>query len=248
MNFVDKLVVKNNIPAYKDLLEASNREIKLKMNRSQSHSKILSENAESRYSQKVFADKNIDRIKKLTLLSDEIDDENQYSEKKKIEMILDMLMYDRSLLSDRTFSNSFTDQLISQIYISLSPEARKLVVEKYIVFNYYRVTDQETLLYFHNLIGFNLESFKENPEMSNDTLMNICNNIIRIEDSKLLFNIVSGYKPEIQDGEKYTVIEDLFEVAYHQEKLVFAEDIKSSAFNDKMNLNKIVSIYTKLDI
>jgi hypothetical protein len=130
VNFVDKLAVKNAIPTPKDLLEASNREIRLKMNRSQSQSKIFNENGDNRYSQKVFADKSIDVIKRLTILTDEIDDENQYSEQKKIEIILNKLIYDRSLLSDRTFSNSFTDHLLSQIYISLSPEGKKLVVEK----------------------------------------------------------------------------------------------------------------------
>jgi hypothetical protein len=46
------------------------------------------------------------------------------------------------------------------------------------------ITQEETQLFFHHLISFNYDKFTENPEITNDVLMNINNNLIRIDESK----------------------------------------------------------------
>jgi hypothetical protein len=58
-----------------------------------------------------------------------------------------------------------------------------------------------------------------------------------------LLNIVSGSTQSDIDNEKYTIVEDLYEIDVGQEKLVFAEDIKANEVNNKINLNKIVYKY-----
>ncbi len=39
-------------------------------------------------------------------------------------------MYDNSLINDKTFSNDPNDNMITQIYIAFSTEARNLFLEK----------------------------------------------------------------------------------------------------------------------
>jgi hypothetical protein len=123
-------------------------------------------------------------IKSLMILSDEIIEDDEESESKKIEILLDKMLVDKSLINDKTFSSNFNEYLISQIYIALSPEAKKLVTEK----KAGKRSDIDTS-YFYNLIGFNYDKFLENPVITNDILMNINNNIIKIEDCKFFLTI-----------------------------------------------------------
>ena len=50
--------------------------------------------------------------------------------KKKKDILLSKLMCDKSIINDRTFSNSNVDNILSLIYLSLSPESRKLLTDK----------------------------------------------------------------------------------------------------------------------
>ena len=76
---------------------------------------------------------NQDNIKRnLCVLSDSIIDNENEEElaKHKKEILISKLMCDKSIINDKTFANSFNDNVISQIYLSLSPESRKILNEK----------------------------------------------------------------------------------------------------------------------
>jgi len=62
------------------------------------------------------------------MIKDEDDEETSYKMKK--EILLSKLMCDKSIINDKTFANSFVDNVITLIYLSLSPESRKLILDK----------------------------------------------------------------------------------------------------------------------
>ena len=68
----------------------------------------------------------------LCVLTDEIIEEadEELCFKKKKDILLSKLMCDKSIINDRTFSNSNVDNILSLIYLSLSPESRKLLTDK----------------------------------------------------------------------------------------------------------------------
>jgi hypothetical protein len=69
--------------------------------------------------------------KSFFVLTDELkEDDEEMSIKLKREILLNKLVFDKSIINGKVFSDSFSDQAISQIYLALSPESRKILLEK----------------------------------------------------------------------------------------------------------------------
>lgn len=159
---------------------ASSNKLDKSKNKSVQNKNLVNENQENKFSIKSILERGIDQVidkKNLLVLSDEICDDDIYITNKKVEILLSKMMYDKTLINDKTFANNFNDLLISQIYMCLSPESKKLLLE-----NVKKEEEQDIISYFHNLIGFSYEKFMENQVITNDILMNINSNIIKIED------------------------------------------------------------------
>ena len=73
--------------------------------------------------------------KSLHVLTDDISNEESSEENsnKKIEVLLSKMMDDKTLINDKTFSNNVNDSLITQIFMAMSPDAKKLILEKYYI-------------------------------------------------------------------------------------------------------------------
>ena len=64
-------------------------------------------------------------------MSDELKEDNEeMSIKLKREILLNKLIFDKSIINGKIFCDSFNDNAISQIYLALSPESRKILLEK----------------------------------------------------------------------------------------------------------------------
>jgi hypothetical protein len=120
-----------------------------------------------------FADK-----KNLFVLTDEIieDDINQ----DKLHLLLSQMLDDNSMIEDKTFTNNTADKLISQIYLAMSPDSKRLLTETD------RTKKMELQSFFHHLIGYNYDKYRNNSHVSNDILTAINSNIIEIEDCMML--------------------------------------------------------------
>ncbi len=69
--------------------------------------------------------------KSFFVLSDELkEDDEEMSIKLKREILLNKLVVDKSMVNGKVFSDSFNDNALSQIYLSLSSESRKILLEK----------------------------------------------------------------------------------------------------------------------
>lgn len=69
--------------------------------------------------------------KKIFVLTDNIIDDEP-DNNKRVQILLDKLIDDKTLVIDKTFSNSFTDLLTTHVYIALSPDSKKLILGKYL--------------------------------------------------------------------------------------------------------------------
>lgn len=67
----------------------------------------------------------------MFVLSDETTEEDEDFINRKIDLLLSKMMHDRSLINEKTFSSSFYDILIAHLHINLSPDSKKLILEKY---------------------------------------------------------------------------------------------------------------------
>jgi hypothetical protein len=63
-------------------------------------------------------------------LTDRYIDQNTDRETR-IEMLLEKMICDKSLIADKIFSESHIDDLLTQIYVNLSPDAFKIMLDKY---------------------------------------------------------------------------------------------------------------------
>ncbi len=50
--------------------------------------------------------------------------------KTRVEMLLEKMIWDKSLITDKIFSDSHIDDMLAQLYINLSPDSFKIMTEK----------------------------------------------------------------------------------------------------------------------
>ena len=131
------------------------------------------------------------------MIKDEDDEETSYKMKK--EILLSKLMCDKSIINDKTFANSFVDNVITLIYLSLSPESRKLILDKQCGIKN-RNVETESNTFFHHLIGFNQENFLKNPVITNETILYLCNNILKNEDCN--YNLKAVFQSQNEETEE----------------------------------------------
>ena len=69
--------------------------------------------------------------KSFFVLSDELkEDDEEMSIKLKREILLNKLVSDKSIINGKVFSDNFNDLAVSQIFLALCPESRKILIEK----------------------------------------------------------------------------------------------------------------------
>ena len=69
--------------------------------------------------------------KSFFVLSDELkEDDEEMSIKLKREILMNKLLYDKSIINGKVFSDSLNDNVLSQLYLALSPESRKILLDK----------------------------------------------------------------------------------------------------------------------
>ncbi len=158
----------------KDLDKSSRLNLKV-----QSQKIVQAENSENKHIFQQIIQKSMDHLidkKNLYVLTDELTNEEKIDSNRRLEIILSIMMDDKYLINDKTFTNNFNDTIIAQIYLALSPDAKKLINDSH-------PQENEIQSFFHHLIGFNYDKFVEKPILSNDILSSINNNIIQIEES-----------------------------------------------------------------
>ncbi len=66
------------------------------------------------------------------MLTDEIEDNDleKYPYDRKIEIMLTKLMDDKNFINDKTFGNNINDIMLNKIYIALSPDAKKVILDE----------------------------------------------------------------------------------------------------------------------
>ena len=90
--------------------------------------KLNNAESDNKISQKIFQSKDSIYKKNIFIISDEISDND-----KLFELLSKSMMHDNSLINDKTFSNDFNDEIdniITQIYIAFSTDAKNLFLEK----------------------------------------------------------------------------------------------------------------------
>jgi hypothetical protein len=139
------------------------------------------ENTEQKFSIRSLLEKSevMETHKKaFFVLSDEVkDDEDDLSVKLKRDLVVNKLMYDKSIILDKHLQTGFNDKVLATVYLALSNESRKLMTE----------TVQGDFNNFHSIIGFKPNSDSNEIPVNNETIINLCNYFIRMEDCKLLF-------------------------------------------------------------
>lgn len=67
------------------------------------------------------------------MLCDEIDEANteKFPNEDRLEILLTKLMDDKNFINDKTFGSNINDVILNKIFIALSPDAKKLVLEEY---------------------------------------------------------------------------------------------------------------------
>lgn len=110
-------------------------------------------------------------------VSEEIKDEEEESSlKHKRDTLMSKLMIDKSIIIDSKLMETFEDKISTSLFLSMSSESRQ---------NLFGNPETDFNL-FHSLIGFNTEEAYASP-ITNELVLNLCNNFIRIDDSKILF-------------------------------------------------------------
>lgn len=94
---------------------------------------VQNEGSENKHAFQQIIQKSMDHLvdkKNLFVLSDEITNEETSDSNKRIQILLNKLMDEKTLINDKTFSNTSNDMLITQIFLALSPDSKNLVLEK----------------------------------------------------------------------------------------------------------------------
>ena len=98
---------------------------------------------------------------------------NDMSMKSKRDTVVSKLMFDKSVIVDKYMANGFNDNVLSSIYMALSSDSRKLLLN-----GYSDSSDNE----FHRIIGFQKDEYDENAPVTNELILNLCNNFINLTD------------------------------------------------------------------
>lgn len=142
----------------------------------------VNDNQETKFSVAQFREKteNFETHKKgFFVISDELkEEEDDMSIKLKRDIIVSKLMHDKSIMIDKQLQNNFNDNVLASVYLSLSHDSRKLLIDNY------SESMNEYYNGFHNMIGFQSGTVISNLTINNDTIINMCNNFIRMEDCK----------------------------------------------------------------
>jgi hypothetical protein len=149
--------------------------------KAQSQKLVQVENSENKHIFQQIIQRAMDHLvdkKNLYVLTDDITNDETGDSNRRLKILLSKIMDDKYLINDRTFTNNLNDMIITQIYLALSPDSKKLMHD----FHPDKKED-ETQSYFHHLIGFNYDKFAETPSLSNDILTSINSNIIKIHES-----------------------------------------------------------------
>jgi hypothetical protein len=92
------------------------------------------ENFENKHIFKQILDKGLDNneSKEIFVLTDDIEDNDpdKYPYDKKIDILLTKLLDDKNFINDKTFGSTINDVILNKIYIALSPDAKKLILDK----------------------------------------------------------------------------------------------------------------------
>ena len=112
--------------------------------------------------------------KTFFIINDELQDKELMTTKMKREIVLSKLMFDRSVIIDKYMATSFNDKVISCIYKALSAESRKVIMSE--------TTNRE----FHKIIGFSKATFDKASPITNELILNLCNNFVNLTDCKIL--------------------------------------------------------------
>jgi hypothetical protein len=87
-------------------------------------------------------------------------------------------MFDKTIAIDKYMVNSFNDKILSSIYTALSSESRKLLLNGYNA----ESNNLNDNINFHRLIGFQLDDVDMNAPVTNELILNLCNNFIKLDD------------------------------------------------------------------
>jgi len=68
----------------------------------------------------------------MLVITDEIEDgdSEKFSYEKKLEILMTKLLDDRSMINEKTFGANMNDLILNKIFIAISPDAKKLILEK----------------------------------------------------------------------------------------------------------------------
>jgi len=108
-------------------------------------------------------------------LSEEDIENNEENYKRNLEELKKLLIFNKSILNTEVFSNQVND-VISQIYISLSPDTRNLMNDN-------QNFKQDTTYFLLHMINGNIEKIKKDKILTGDMINNICSNLLQISDS-----------------------------------------------------------------
>lgn len=181
MSFIGNMIrinstLTNNYNPVQDNLEHANTDKKTK---TQNHKLSNLEEQSSKFSIKNLMEKSesLETHKKgFFIISDELkDDEDDMSIKLKRDILVNKLMYDKSIIIDKQMQGSIHEQVLANLYLSLSNDSRKILLENNTPDSEYNV--------FHNIIGFNKENFEKKDHITNSVILNLCNNFLKIDDS-----------------------------------------------------------------
>ena len=105
------------------------------------------------------------------------EDDDEMSLKLKREILVSKLMSDKNIIIDKNLLSNFYDQIWSNVFLSLSNESRRVLVDQY-------EESIEDYNLFHKIIGFNHERADKSYLVSNEAIIYLCEKLLKFEDSK----------------------------------------------------------------
>ncbi len=144
-----------------------------------------SENQESKFSISHLKDKseNLETHKKgFFHITEELkEDEDDMSLKLKRDIVVEKLMFDKSIIIDHEDDIKFTDEIKASIYLSLSRKSRKAILHDCSDENH---NHEETFDFnmFHRLIGMRVGENDDNSRITNMDILNLSQKLIESED------------------------------------------------------------------
>jgi hypothetical protein len=154
------------------------------------HKNGLNENTESKFSISQLKEKNDSyetHKKGFFMVTDEIREEDDISLKIKRDILVSKLMCDKAIIIDKHLRGNFNENVLTSIFLTLSNESRKALLEGC------NFNDSNESSNFHNLIGFNRSSVKNWNIISNEAIMNMCENFVKLDDCIIIIYITSFY-------------------------------------------------------